>query len=264
MMPRYYAMLFGALLTLLLALTAVAQTTGATKIYYDARVAYSKKDYATALRLYRRLAQRGNARAQDAIGGMYERGEGVPKDQVEALRWFHMAENERKALLAYNSGDFATALRIYRPLAERGQTAAEYILGLMYANGQRVPQDYAEAMKWHRKAAEHGEAKAQFSVGLMYFKGLGTQKNLAEAFKWYSRAAKQGDPTAQFNLGAMYANGEIVKRDPVTALMFYTVAAIQGIRGAKLAKAQLEKSMTAAQIAEAEKRAYAWRAKPEL
>jgi TPR repeat protein len=232
--------------------------------YEDAQAAYGRGDFATALKLYRPLAQRGDARAQDAIGGMYERGEGgLPKDTAEALQWFKMAENERLALKAYNDADYATASRIFRPLADRGQILAEYLIGLMYANGQGVPQDFAEAMKWHRRAANQGEAKAQFSVGVMYFKGLGTPTNHAEAFKWYRRAAEQGDPTAQFNLGAMYDKGEVVKRDPVTALMFYDLAAVYAIKGAITAKARLKKSLSAAQVAEADKRVLAWRPKRE-
>ena len=262
MISRNDATLFGTSLAALLIATAIAGMACAAT-YDDGRRAYRNGDYATALQIFRRLAERGNATAQDALGGMYARGEGVPQDKAEALRWFKMAEEERKGLIAYNKTDFATALRIFRPLADRGQVVAEYTIGLMYANGQGVPQDYAEAMKWHRKAADQGEAKAQFSVGVMYFKGLGTAANRAEAFKWYLRAANQGDPTAQFNLAAMYAKGEAVARDPVTALMFFTLAAVHNIRGVGPAKAELEKSMSAEQIAEAMKRVYAWQAKRE-
>lgn len=262
-MSRHHATLLGALLTALLMQLAVAATAMAGP-YEDAQAAYGKGDFATALKLYRPLAQRGDARAQDAIGGMYERGEGgLPKDTAEALQWFKMAENERLALKAYNDADYATASRIFRPLADRGQILAEYLVGLMYANGQGLPQDFAEAMKWHRKAAVQGEAKAQFSVGVMYFKGLGTPTNHAEAFKWYRRAANQGDPTAQYNLGAMYDKGEVVQRDPVTALVFYDLAAVHAIKGAITAKARLKKSLSAAQVAEADKRVLAWRPKRE-
>jgi TPR repeat protein len=187
----------------------------------------------------------------------------VAQDKTEAARWFQMAGAVRNGLKAYNSSDFATALRIFRPLAERGEILAEYTIGLMYANAQGVPQDYAEALKWHRKAAEQGEARAQFSVGVMYFKGLGTAKDPAEAFKWYLRAANQGEPTAQYNVAAMYAKGDVVARDPLTALMFYTLATMRNIKAAGPAKAQLEKSMSADQIAEALKRVYAWQAKSE-
>ena len=264
-MARQRATLYGTLVCALLVLLAVAATAGSAwaVTFDDGQHAYRDGDYATALQIFRRLAERGNATAQDALGRMYARGEGVPQDKAEASRWFKMAEDERNGFTAYNRGDFPTALRIYRPLAERGQVFAEYTIGLMYANGQGVPQDYAEALKWHRKAAEQGEARAQFSVGVMYFKGFGTAQNRAEAFKWYLRAANQGEPTAQYNVAAMYAKGEVVARDPVTAIMFYTLAAVRNVRAAGPAKAQLEKSMSAEQVAEAMKRVYAWQAKPE-
>jgi TPR repeat protein len=50
------------------------------------------------------------------------------------------------AVVAANRGDNATALRLLRPLAERGDAAAQYCLGLMYANGKGVSRDYAAAV----------------------------------------------------------------------------------------------------------------------
>lgn len=212
------------LLAATLILAALAAPAGASKID-DAWAAYNKNDFDTAFRLFHALAERGDMRAQNAIGRMYARGEGVARDTDEAKKWFSLATVQDRALTAYNTGDFAAAKRGFEPLAEKGHILAEYILGLMYANGQGVPQSYPDAMKWHLKAAEQGEAKAQFSVGVMYFKGLRVAQNRAEAFKWYRRAADQGDPTAQFNLGAMYAKGETVTADPVTAYMLYSLAA---------------------------------------
>ncbi len=261
-MSRHDATRWRAFATALLLQLALAAAAYAGP-YEDAQRAYKQGDYATALKLYRPLARRGNAQAQEALGGMYSRGEGVPQDKAEALVWFKMANDERSGLLAYNKGDYAKALRILKPLAAREQVLAEYILGLMYANGQAVPQDFRQAMAWHRKAAEQGEAKAQFSLGVMYFKGLGTKTDHALAFKWYSRAAAQGDPAAQYNLGAMYAKGDSVKRDPVRAAALYTLAATARIKAAAAAKRQLAKSMTAAELAAAEKQARAFAPKPE-
>ena len=45
---------------------------------------------------------------------------------------------------------------------------AQYNLGVMYDNGDGVPQDYKEAVKWYRLAAEQGDASAQYNLGLMY------------------------------------------------------------------------------------------------
>ena len=77
-------------------------------------------------------------------------------------------------LAAYQRGDYATALHFWRPLAERGVAQAQNNLGLMYANGQGVPQDDAEAVKWFRLAAEQGDvykqhkldADAQLQIGI--------------------------------------------------------------------------------------------------
>jgi TPR repeat protein len=58
------------------------------------------------------------------------------------------------ALAAYQRGDYATAQRLLRPLAEQGNGRAQFSLGAMYDRGQGVAQDYKEAAKWYRLAAE--------------------------------------------------------------------------------------------------------------
>jgi len=59
-----------------------------------------------------------------------------------------------KGLTAAQNGDFATALKEWKPLAEKGDAVAQYNLGQMYRNGDGVPQDYTEAVRWWRLAAE--------------------------------------------------------------------------------------------------------------
>lgn len=260
-MSRHYAKLFTALLAASFIAMAGSALAGS---YDDAMTAYDKGDYDTALKMLRPLAQRGDTGAQYSIGRMYAKGQGVPKDEAEAKAWFSRANEQTKALQAYNISDFALALKTFRPLAEKGQVLAEYIVGLMYANGQGVPENYPEALKWLTKAAAQGEAKAQFSVGVIYFKGLGMPQNYAEALKWYRRSADQDYAIAQYNLGAMYAKGQAVAADPVTAHMLYSLAAQHGVKAAGDAKDRLAKSMTAAQIAEADKKAHDWKPKFEL
>jgi len=65
---------------------------------------------------------------------------------------------ESKAYLRY---DYATALRIFRQLADQDDIDAQTFMGIMYALGQGVKQDYREAAKWYRKAALQGDAIAQ-------------------------------------------------------------------------------------------------------
>ncbi len=70
-----------------------------------------------------------------------------------------------KGLTAYNDGDYATALKEWKPLAEEGDATAQYNLGVMYHKGYGVPQDYKEAFRWYRLAAEQGHTKAQYNLG---------------------------------------------------------------------------------------------------
>ncbi len=102
-----------------------------------------------------------------------------------------------EGLAAWKRGDYATALREIRPLAEQGHAKAQWGLGVLYDNGYGVPQDHAAAVKWYRKAAEQGVVEAQYNLGLMYAKSQGVPQNYVQAHKWASLAATQGVKDAQ-------------------------------------------------------------------
>ena len=93
---------------------------------------------------------------------------------------------------AYNRGDYATALKELRPLAEQSHAEAQYLVGYMYYKGQGINKNGAEAVKWLRKAAEQENVKAQLRLGMMFRLGLGVSKNYAEAEKWLRKAAERG------------------------------------------------------------------------
>ena len=162
---------------------------------------------------------------------------------------------------AYDRGDYATALRLWRPLAEQGYANAQFALGIVYANGQGVPQDYAAAVLWFRMAAKQGDDRAQFNLGTMYDKGKGVPQNYATAVSWYREAAEQGHVKAQFNLGTMYDNGEGVPQDYVQAHVWFNLSAAQGDANATKSRDIVAAKMTPAQIAEAQRLAREWRPK---
>ena len=76
------------------------------------------------------------------------------------------------AFSAYDRQDYATALRFLLPIAEQGHASAQFNLGLMYDQGQGVPEDDQQAVAWYRKAADQGHASAQYNLGVMYSYGL--------------------------------------------------------------------------------------------
>ena len=156
---------------------------------------------------------------------------------------------------AYEKGDYATALREWQPLAEQGDSNAQYNLGVMYAKGEGVLQDYKAAAQWYRRAAEQGNAVAQFNLGVMYDQGKGVPQDDKAAVQWYRRAAEQGDSYAQYNLGLMYAQGQGVPQDDVYGHMWTNIAASGGAKNAVEFRNLVEKLMTRSQIAEAQKRA---------
>ena len=121
-----------------------------------------------------------------------------------------------QAVTAYQRGDYATALRLWRPIAEQGGATAQFNLGLMYDNGEGVPENDTEAVRWYRLAAEQGYPDAQNNLGLMYDSGEGVSEDDVEAVRWYRLAAEQGYADAQSNLGVKYAKGEgvpLMQRD---------------------------------------------------
>ena len=136
---------------------------------------------------------------------------------------------------AYYQGDFATALKEFRPLADQGDAKAQGLLGIMYGYGLGVQKDDVKAVKWSRMAysklrllADQGDAVAQYCLGNMYMEGRGVGKDYVEAVRWYGKAAEQGNPFGYYNLGWMYQNGYGVDKDYVEAVRWYGKAAEQG------------------------------------
>ena len=91
---------------------------------------------------------------------------------------------------AYTRGDYATALQEWQPLAEEGNVAAQFNLGLMHYNGKGLAQDFVEAATWFGLAAAQGDAAAQINLGVMYFNGEGIDQDYSQAHFWFTLAAR--------------------------------------------------------------------------
>jgi len=98
---------------------------------------------------------------------------------------------------ASHRGDYATALRELRPLAEQGDPAAQSYLGFMFETGRGVPKNYTEAAMWYRRAAEQGDSLAQYSLGLLYDRGFGVPRDIVEANKWLNLSTAAAPPRAR-------------------------------------------------------------------
>ena len=74
----------------------------------------------------------------------------------------------QKGVDAYNSGDYATALREFKPLAEQGIAYAQFYLGVLHEKGLGGPANHTAAIEWYTRAVEHGNSYSQTNLGFLY------------------------------------------------------------------------------------------------
>ncbi len=176
---------------------------------------------------------------------------------LAASAWADFATGEK----AYQSGDYAAALREWQPLAEQGHAHAQYQLGLLYANGKGVAKDDAKARQWYEKAAVQGHTEAQVNLGILLMYARGGQQDYKMAVYYLRLAANQGNDLAQRRLGQMYERGEGVQQDYVKAYMWYSLGSANGIEAGARLRDALAKRMEPDQIAEAQKLTREWKPK---
>jgi TPR repeat protein len=109
---------------------------------------------------------------------------------------------------AYKRGDYATAHRVWKSLAEGGDASAQYNLGLLYHHGLGVESKISEAAQWYGRAAENGNADEQKAIGDLYAKGFWGKKDYAKAATWYRMAAEQGHAEAKEALRKIGTKGK--------------------------------------------------------
>src|SRR5206468_6237852 len=125
------------------------------------------------------------------------------------------------------------------PLAEKGDTDAEFNLGQAYRLGRGVPTNLSAAKTWLERAASAGHVDAQTTLGLLLFQN-GEQ---SDGLKWLKQAAAQGEPRALLVYGTALYNGDGVTQDQVLGYALVSRAAAQGLEPAKETLAQLDKLM---------------------
>jgi TPR repeat protein len=133
-------------------------------------------------------ANKGDALAQTALGFIYQSGEGVPENFIQAAVWYRIA-------------------------ADQGYAPAQANLGVLYSNGTGVPQDFPQAAAWLLKSADQGYALAQANLGVMYATGQGVPQDDVEAHKWLSLAATRLTGDAQQGY-AEYRNSAATQMTP--------------------------------------------------
>jgi uncharacterized protein len=207
--------------------------------------AYQSRDFERAVAAFLPLADRADPIAAYYLGVMHFEGRGVARDAAAGIRWLTRA-------------------------AEGGHTAAQLRLAAAYEAGDSVAQDYRAAARWMREAAYGGNADAQYFLGRFHRDGRGIVQDDREAYEWIHRSVEYGlshDKVleALLYLGAAHEWGRGVRQDLVEAYKWYSLAAshstddVRSYAEAGRAMDALRLRMSTGQIAEAGRRAQAWR-----
>lgn len=139
-----------------------------------------KQDFPTALKLYQDAAGKGHAQAMNALGQLYQNGQGVEAEPAKAVEW-------------------------YRKAADKKLAEAENNLGMMYLNGKGVTRDLTEAFKLFERAANRGDGWGLNNLGGMHEMGWGTAADRNKALELYKQAAAKGIEAADENIKRLTA-----------------------------------------------------------
>ena len=235
---------FAGLVLLFIATTVNAST------FQEGDNAFRQENYPLALKIFKKLAEQGQADAQAKLGHMYEQGIGVSQDLAQAVKWYkkaafqgHKGGQSGLSYMAESWGN-AEARKYLVQLAKKGDADSQYSLGKIYELGIEVEKNFALSREWYSKAAKQGHVKARYFLGKMYEDGIGVEKDITQAVKWYFAAAekgnisavanifgfaREGNSYAQFQIGRIYESGLFgEKKDNQMAIKWYRLAAEQG------------------------------------
>ena len=209
------------------------------------------------------------------IAKMYDRGEGLPRSDSNALKYYKLAAKycssvkikaQKEIASKYNLGrgvprDYCIAFDWYRKAAEGGETFSMYMLGRFFFYGKGTSTDYCESAKWIMKAQKEGNDKraGDYELGFMYYYGKGVQQDISRAFSLLSIEAERGNPNAFLQLGWMYANGHGTRTNIVNAYILFRLALEYGvIEVAKSYIKNFQSKLNEAQITDAQCRIQRW------
>ena len=150
------------------------------------------------------------------------------------------AQSVKAGIEAWQRADYASAVAIWRPLAEKGDPDAAFNLGQAYRLGRGVSTNLATAKTWFERSAEKGHVDAQTTLGLLMFQN-GDQ---TEGLRWLKNAAEKGEPRALLVYGTALVNGDGLTQDPALGYAYVSRAAAQGLAPAKETLKQLDQILS--------------------
>ena len=148
--------------------------------------------------------------------------------------------------VAFDRANFATALKIWLPLAQNGDAEAQTYVGEIYEKGLGVPPDHFAAAQWYQRAAEQNHSRARINLGYLYEKGLGVEKDLTKAINYYRQASGLESDDLQF-ASVLQASHESDIEQAVSTLKMQLGQQRKKVKALKLSVNTLEESLKASQ-----------------
>lgn len=142
----------------------------------------------------------------------------------------------RAGVEAWEAGDYARAVREWRPLAQAGDADAQFNLAQAYKLGRGVTQSFPDAIAWFQRAADQGHIQAEDNLGLILYE----TGRKSDALSWLERSAARGEPRAQYVLAAELFNGQVITRNWVRAYALMKRASDAGLQRAAAALVQMD------------------------
>lgn len=155
------------------------------------------------------------------------------KPESALSRYLVPATGDEAAYIAFEQGQYLTALNLAERAAKAGDPRAHTLIGRIYGEGLGVPKDEATAAQWYARGAELGDIEAAFALGLQLAEGRGVDKDLAAAGRMFEMAAAKGHAFANYNLGLLFLNGNGKPENPRRGALHIQYAAEQGVVAAQ-------------------------------
>ena len=180
-------------------------------------VAFACFTHAQTIDALKARAQAGDADAMFTISKRYWMGDGVKQDYSQALHWLQLSADKGndKAMndmgLIYESGfvgvarSYDKAMHWRRLAAEKGNHDAMFAIGNMYLEGLGVRKDPKIAMRWFQKAADSENEDAGAFLAYGYEHGYGVERNLPIAVYWYTKYVNSPNGARDSNAKAALA-----------------------------------------------------------
>jgi len=229
------------------------------------------QNWIEACRWYQMAAEQDHALAQCTLAGCYTAGKGVKKDLAHAFAWYEKAAAQNLPQAQWNLGElYATGLPgveadpkkatlLCKRAANAGFIPAQATLGALFSRANK----HDRAVHWWSMAAEQGDLEALFNLGQSYRLGLGVEKDESKAFSLLLKASQGGLAAAQSRVGLAYATGQGAALDPIEAARWFELAALGGDTAAAANWERAKRTLSPAQLNEAERRSQEWLRAPK-